>query len=304
MKLIGLLGQAILGGFVALGSILLVFGSLYLSASEQVTAQANVTLKSPSTPTTIPTPLPFLHINPAEFMLPTITRNPQFTPTGPSKIKPTAKPTPLPIPSSCPPPANWSPITVQTGDTLDSLAQTYATSSLFLGQANCLLSPNLVPGTILYVPGQPAAQPPAHCGPPPGWVFYTVRVFDTLTYLSQLFGVTVVELQFANCMEDSTIIRVGQQVYVPNVPTRGVPPNIPYPTYTPIPYVSPTAETPTAMPRPLPTPASSSTIPPPVASPTVPTSVPPNPTAKEPMPSATPDFPSPNPVSNPPSGGS
>jgi len=293
MKLIGLFGQAILGGFVALSSILLVFGSLYLSASEQVTAQANVTLKSPSTPTTIPTPLPLLRINPAEFMLPTITRNPQFTPT---EIQPTANPTPLPIPSSCPPPANWSPITVQTGDTLDSLAQTYATSTLFLGQANCLLSLNLVPGTILYVPGQPTDQPPTHCGPPPGWVFYTVRVFDTLTYLSRLFGVTVVKLQFANCMEDLTIIRVGQQVYVPNVPTREVPPNIPYPTYTPIPYASPTAETPS----PLPTPASSSTIPPPVASPTVPTSVPPNPTATEPMPSATPL----TPVSRPPSGGS
>ncbi|MCJ7530789.1 MAG: LysM peptidoglycan-binding domain-containing protein [Anaerolineales bacterium] len=293
MKLIGLFSQAILGGFVALSSILLVFGSLYLSASEQVTAQANVTLKSPSTPTTIPTPKPLLRFNPAEFMLPTITRNPQFTP---AEIQPTANPTPLPIPSSCPPPANWSPITVQTGDTLDSLAQTYATSTLFLGQANCLLSPNLVPGTILYVPGQPTAQPPAHCGPPPGWVFYTVRVFDTLTYLSRLFGVTVAELQFANCMEDSTIIRVGQQVYVPNVPTREVPPNVPYATYTPIPYASPTGGTP-SMP---PTPVSSSTIPPPVASPTVPTSVPPNPTATEPMPSATPL----TPVTRPPSGGS
>lgn len=293
MKLIGLFGQAILGGFVALSSILLVFGSLYLSASEQVTAQANVTLKSPSTPTTIPTPLPLLRINPAEFMLPTITRNPQFTPT---EIQPTANPTPLPIPSSCPPPANWSPITVQTGDTLDSLAQTYATSTLFLGQANCLLSLNLVPGTILYVPGQPTDQPPTHCGPPPGWVFYTVRVFDTLTYLSRLFGVTVAELQFANCMEDSTIIRVGQQVYVPNVPTREVPPNVPYATYTPTPYASPTGGTPSLPP----TPVSSSTIPPPVASPTVPTSVPPNPTATEPTPSAIPL----TPVSRPPSGGS
>ena len=293
MKLIGLFGQAILGGFVALSSILLVFGSLYLSASEQVTAQANVTLKSPSTPTTIPTPLPLLRINPAEFMLPTITRNPQFTPT---EIQPTANPTPLPIPSSCPPPANWSPITVQTGDTLDSLAQTYATSTLFLGQANCLLSLNLVPGTILYVPGQPTDQTPTHCGPPPGWVFYTVRVFDTLTYLSRLFGVTVAELQFANCMEDSTIIRVGQQVYVPNVPTREVPPNVPYATYTPTPYASPTGGTPSLPP----TPVSSSTITPPIASPTVPTSVPPNPTATEPMPSATPL----TPVSRPPSGGS
>ena len=302
MKLIGLFGQAILGGFVALSSILLVFGSLYLSASEQVTAQANVTLKSPSTPTTIPTPLPLLRNNPAEFMLPTITRNPRFTPT---EIQPTANPTPLPIPSSCPPPANWSPITVQTGDTLDSLAQTYATSTLFLGQANCLLSLNLVPGTILYVPGQPTDQPPTHCGPPPGWVFYTVRVFDTLTYLSRLFGVTVAELQFANCMEDSTVIRVGQQVYVPNVPTREVPPIIPYATYTPIPYASPTAETPS----PLPTPGTSSTVPPteasptqetPIPSPTVPTQVPASPTATEPTPSATPL----TPLSGPPSGGS
>lgn len=281
MKLASLFSQAILGGFVALSSILLVFGSLYLSASEQVTAQANVTLKPPSTPTTIPTPLPLQRNNPAEFILPTIAINPLFTPT---EILPTTSPTPLPIPSSCPPPIGWSPISVQTGDTLNSLAQTYATSALILGQANCLLSPNLVPGTILYVPGQPTAQPTAHCGPLPGWVFYTVRAYDTLTYLSQLFGVTVAELQFANCMEGSTIIRVGQQVYVPNVPTRVVPPNIPYPTYTPIPYVSPTAE----IPSPLPTSVPSSTVPPteasptqetPIPSPTVPTQIPTSPPA-------------------------
>jgi LysM repeat protein len=301
MKLVSFWGQVILGGFFALSSILLVFGSLYLSASEQVMAQANVTLKPPLTATTIPTPLPLLRNNPDEYILPTITTNPQFSST---KTPPTSSPTSLPISNSCPPPADWSPTTVQTGDTLVSLAQTYGTSSLILSQANCLLSPNLVPGTILFVPAQPATLPTAQCGPPPGWMFYTVRVYDTLNYLSQLFGVTVAELQFANCIEGSTIIRVGQQVYVPNVPTRVVPPNIPYPTYTPIPYISPTPE----IPNPLPTPVSSPTVPPtvasstpgaPIPSPTIPTPVPPSPTIPGAPPSATPQ----TTVSSPPAGG-
>ena len=59
-----------------------------------------------------------------------------------------------------------------------------------------------------------------NCGPPLGWVVYIVRYGDTLYSLGMSFGVSVGYLQMANCMGSSTLIRTGQKLWVPNVPTR------------------------------------------------------------------------------------
>lgn len=78
--------------------------------------------------------------------------------------------------------------------------------------------------TITYVPSLPpdptATIRVVPCGHPTGWVLYTVQKGDTLYGLSKDFGVTVAQLQLANCLGSSTIIRAGKQIYVPNVPTR------------------------------------------------------------------------------------
>jgi LysM repeat protein len=99
------------------------------------------------------------------------------------------------------------------------------------------------------------------CAPPSGWVIYIVQANDSLSYLGLKFGVTVAELQQANCMGSSVIIYTGQKLYVPNVPTL-TPPVSPTQTatetVTPEPVSSDTPF-PTDTPQPTDTPTQSST---------------------------------------------
>ena len=220
------------------------------------------------------------------------------TPT-PETLLPTAT---VPPPASCPPPAGWIGVTVQSGETLESLAQEYGISVPALKDANCLRGKSIPAGALLYVPPAPDASPTqpaaAQCGPPPGWVFYTVQPGENLFRIGLAFGVEVSTLQWANCLGNSTYIRAGQRLYVPNVPTRTplpltatftaapaptstptlttIPPTptwtppatstaspgTPVPTFTPTPSetISPTAETPT--------PTAAATTPPPTFTPT------------------------------------
>jgi LysM repeat protein len=58
------------------------------------------------------------------------------------------------------------------------------------------------------------------CGPPSGWVQYTVVAGDNLYRLGIAFGVSVSDLQWANCIGSSTTIRAGSNLWVPNRPTN------------------------------------------------------------------------------------
>ncbi len=168
----------------------------------------------------------------------------------------TSTPT-VPVSTTCPAPAGWQPYTIQYGDDLPGLAAARMVSEADIIQGNCLVSTTLLPGTYLYLP--PAiptmtlaftqtitpTRTPVPCGPPPGWINYTVQAGDTLFKLSRDFGVSVAELQFANCLGSSTLIITGQRIKVPNVPTRTPSPtDRPENTRTPTP-VTPTAVTPT-----------------------------------------------------------
>ncbi len=214
-----------------------------------------------------------------------------FTPTGDLPVVATASLTSVPTvtetlpppPTSCPPPSGWIAIKVQPLDTLASLALQYKTTPELLIQSNCLFSSDLTPGTLLYVPPVPTPTP-IPCGPPPGWVRYTVQPGNTLFSLSQAFGVSVSRLQQANCMPYSqTSINAGQSIWVPNVATRT-------PTLTPISIVFPTL-TWTASPLPTPTwtPLPSPTWTP-LPLPTWTPSPPPTPTEPPPTPTATPSI--------------
>jgi LysM repeat protein len=66
------------------------------------------------------------------------------------------------------------------------------------------------------------------CGPPSSWVLYTIRRGDTLTRIGQAYGVSVGQLQSANCLGNSTSIQAGKLLYVPNVA-----PHPPFPTTKP-----------------------------------------------------------------------
>lgn len=124
----------------------------------------------------------------------------------------------------CTPPEGWTVIMVSLGDTLSSIAQAFNTTEERLAEANCLEVTTLIPGTELYVPNVYPTETTEECGPPAGWVFYTVQTGDTLSLLARLFGVTIEQLQFANCLGSSTLIRAGQKLYVPFVPTATVMP--------------------------------------------------------------------------------
>jgi LysM repeat protein len=174
----------------------------------------------------------------------------QPTPTFPSSNTALAiliTSTPVPA-TSCPVPPGWNTYLVQPGDTLQALAQAYQISPEIVMQANCLVIQSLLPNTILYLPPSPptatATVLPSPtrlpCGPPWSWIHYTVRQGDTLFRLSLAYGVSVPDLVFANCL-DSNFIRLGEILFVPNVPTR-----VPPPTNTPVPptlTVSPAPDT-------------------------------------------------------------
>lgn len=89
----------------------------------------------------------------------------------------------------------------------------------------------------------PSITPTAvDCGPPGDWVLYTVKSGDTLKSLAAAFGITVEELKYANCRGDSTVIIVGENLFVPNVPTiTPTPTKTPVPTSTPKPTAAATA---------------------------------------------------------------
>ena len=226
--------QAILGILAAVLSAVLLFGSLSLALLEGSMGRA----PAPS-PTLPPTPtLPLLATTSIALHTPAASQPVTSTPS------PTLTFTPPP-PGPCSLPSEWFAITVLPGDTLPSLAEAYHTTPSAIIDGNCLLSNILMPGMLLFVPGIPPTEPLVQCGPPAGWVFYTVRDDDTLYSLALYFKVSVPELMFANCLT-SDLIRIGQKLYVPNLPTPTyyIPPTrtrTPTPTLTHTPTLVPTA---------------------------------------------------------------
>lgn len=157
----------------------------------------------------------------------------------------------------CPIPKGWEAEIVQVDDSLQELAASRAITIKAILDGNCLVSQNLLVGTTLYLPklvitpSQTGTLPAStltltltpRCGVPRGWVRYTVQPGDTLFKLSLVFGVSVPDLQFANCLT-TTLIRNGDSLWVPFIPTRQ-----PSQTRTPTPTPIPTATfSPTALP--------------------------------------------------------
>ena len=127
-------------------------------------------------------------------------------------------PTPTATPTPCGVPDSWTSYTIQIGDTLEKLAARYEISSNTLKEANCLIDNILIPNTRIYIPPIPTATT-ILCGAPYSWVKYTVKAGDNLYRISLAYRTTVAQLQNANCLGYSTKIKVGQKLYVPNLPT-------------------------------------------------------------------------------------
>jgi LysM repeat protein len=212
------------GILLAVISVVIVLGGLALALAEGGMIPAS------------PTDLPDENTPPGEIVtvFPTLPL-PIFTNTPPGLgLTATITLTPPPTLTNCPPPAGWLPIVIQSFDTLDSLAQTYRTTVDLLRVNNCLLNDQLIANSILYVPPLPTPTL-VPCGAPPNWGNYTVVAGDTLYRIGLLYRVTPEELMRANCLTTS-VIRVGQTLKVPNVPTSTSPvisiTNTPIPTQT------------------------------------------------------------------------
>lgn len=203
------------GVIIAIISVILVIGGIFLSLAE--------TLPPRSTPTQIPPTFP------QSFPTPTSTTSGLQVTDTPTTIQ-TETPTAtaslalaLASSTACTPPApaaGWTLITTGSGDTVYTLAQRYKTNTESLNAANCLTSADLPAGIALYVPPVPTVTV-IPCGPPFGWVrAYIVQPGDTLFRIALLYNITYPQLQRGNCMGSSTTIYTGQRLWVPNVPIR------------------------------------------------------------------------------------
>ncbi|MFZ5882628.1 MAG: LysM peptidoglycan-binding domain-containing protein [Chloroflexota bacterium] len=240
------------GGFViAVVSVLLVIGGISLSLAETF---------APALPPT-PSPLPTTFA--VEFASPL--PSPTFPPVLPTDTL-VSFPTATLAQAVCTIPPGWIPIIVGANDTLYSIAERYKTTAEVLDRNNCLNNLPPAPGVTLYVPPVPTVTV-IPCGPPAGWIrAHIVKAGENLYRISLLYRTTVAQLQSANCMGVSTIIHVGQVLWVPNVPTStpavtatATSTNTPLPsTATPTFTITPDFGTPTLTNTPAPT----STLPP------------------------------------------
>jgi LysM repeat protein len=213
--------------FIAILALAVVLGGLSLSIVEsgtQISRASNTSKPIVSGTTTI---------------IPTKTQTLQPGQTASPKT-PTLSPTSTLSASTCLPPAGWVSLTINPGQTLESLALTYNTSVESLVQANCLVSADVPAGSIVYIPRQ-ATQPfttqiaTLKCGPPFGWIFYYVQSGDTLYAIATRYRSTVTQLITANCLASATIV-AGQPLYVPNIATI-----MPLPTLAGLPSSTPEA---------------------------------------------------------------
>lgn len=277
-----------LGGLAAAALVMLTVGGgflLSLTESGAGPAGARIALGASPTPTALASPTAIPTIAP-----PSPTPEPTATPE-PSVV---ASPTPLPTlppptvpptvaPTHCGPPSGWRPVTVQRGDTLFGLALRYGVSVDEIANANCLSGAGLVAGARLYLPPV-AATVVVECGPPSDWVLYTIQQGENLFRLSLRYGVTLAQMQKANCINNPADIRAGQQIYVPPVEAMTVTPSpSPAETATPAetPLEAPTdtpAPTDTAEAAPTDTPVPTDTVEDPPTDTPIPTDTPPPPT--------------------------
>ena len=247
------LRQLSIGIVIALASVILVLGGIFLSLAETFSPLSTPTPIPPTIQLTFPTITPSLAI--AQTETPTVTASLTQVETQ------TASATLAPLATCAPAPANWIRISLTVGDTIYSIAQRYRTTTEDLSAANCLTSLDLPVGYVLLVPPVQATVTAVPCGPFAGWVrAYIVQPGDNLFRIGLSYGVTVTQLQRANCMGSSTTIFTGQRLWVPNVPTRTpgitVIPNSPTASNTsqPVPTTEvPTLEPPTATSTQIPT---------------------------------------------------
>jgi LysM repeat protein len=221
--------EVLIGYLAAILSLLIIGGGFMLSFVEQKPEISSADIqKSTLSPSNTS-------------ILPVHTLSPEEPTMKPSEITVALTQTSTETSPACDIPSDWIEIIAGEGDTIDSIAYSFQISADTLLEINCHLSMDMSPGEIVYVPEliptkEPTKTPTlspsvTSCiSPPNGWVLYTIRSGDTLYSLSQIFGLSVTELQTANCMGNSNYIQAGNTLWVPFLPTQ-----TPTPSSTPKP---------------------------------------------------------------------
>ena len=185
----------------------------------------------------------------------------------------TSSPTPLPTVAATPSPLPIVDIPAPADSPTPTQPQSAAT-----GPAATEPPTATAPAPVEPTETETSANP--DCGPPTGWVLYTVISGDTLFRIALRSGISLSQLQQANCLGNNDSIYRGQRLYVPRHPSPPVVDPSPTPETN-----QPTPTKPTAT-EPTPTKPTSTA-----------TRLPPSPTATQPPP--TPDFPATRPSPTP-----
>jgi len=160
-------------------------------------------------------------IAPAELptFTPTQTSVPTFTPTPTQTATPTLTPTPLPTPTP-PPPQTY---TVQPGDTLGGIAETFNITVEELKAFNEMDTDDIVAGDSLRIPPPtptpgptPTLDPGEPTLTPAPYLLHTVRSGETLSTIAEHYGVRVTDILLASDLPENTItIRTDQVLVIP-----------------------------------------------------------------------------------------
>ncbi|GAB4442102.1 MAG: hypothetical protein Kow00120_10900 [Anaerolineae bacterium] len=153
---------------VAVGVILTTLRQDEMAGGASATPTATPTATQTTTATPSATPTGTETSTPT----PSVTASPAMTATGTST--PTGTPSPTRTPTATTPacapyrPSGWVRYTIQSGDTLASLAARYGTTVAEIMQVNCLVDAgNILEGWVIYVPGSSSpgpTQPPSGGG--------------------------------------------------------------------------------------------------------------------------------------------
>jgi LysM repeat protein len=119
--------------------------------------------------------------------------------------------------------------TVQVGDTLGAIALRFNVDPIDIIEHNNLLTPdNLTVGMVIIIPNY---QPPGGVASPDtggetgvvapalgeGQVIHTVQSGEGLFEIADIYGVSPNDIALANNMNDTNLLRVGQQLIIPGV---------------------------------------------------------------------------------------
>jgi len=119
--------------------------------------------------------------------------------------------------------SGWGHYIVQRGDSLTSIARRFGTTVAELRQINMLSETVARPGADLLVPlGRPGAIDTLQAQIDAGAQVYRVQRGDSLWAIARRFNTSISQLRSLNALDESSPLRVGQQLVVKAAPAGAV----------------------------------------------------------------------------------